>query len=84
MNVLLYDLDLIYKHIIFQLRGFKDKFCQNLLYPQLELRIGKRVFTHHLHTLKDKPSRFNKRIKILSRFDVKIHWGNWLKPAILR
>ena len=31
------------------------------------------MFTHRLHTLKDKPSRVNKRTKILSRFDVKIH-----------
>ena len=43
---------------------------------QLKLRAGKRMFTHCLHTLKGKPSRINKRTKILSRFDVKIHRMN--------
>ena len=37
------------------------------------MRAGKRVLTYRLHTLKDKPSRFNKRTKILSKYDVKIH-----------
>ena len=44
--------------------------------PQLKLRAGKRVFTHRLYTLKGKPSRVNKRTKILNRFDVKIHRMN--------
>ena len=43
---------------------------------QLKLRAGKRVLTYRLHTLKGKPSRVNKRTKILSKFDVKIHQMN--------
>lgn len=34
--------------------------------------------------MKDKPSRVNKKTKILIKYDVKIHQVNWLKPAILR
>lgn len=31
------------------------------------------MFTHHLHTLKDKLLRLNKKTKVSSRYDVKIH-----------
>ena len=46
------------------------------------LKAGKRVFTHRLYTLKGKPSRVNKRTKILSKFDVKIHQMNHKKMPI--
>ena len=46
------------------------------------LKEGKRVFIHRLYTLKGKPLRVNKRTKILSKFDVKIHQMNHSKMPI--
>ena len=49
---------------------------KNISRQMSELKAGKRVLTYRLHTLKDKPSRVNKRTKSLSRFDAKIHQMN--------